>query len=78
MEFQGFEPSKADHDIWMRKGKCADNTDYWEYVLLYVDDCICISTSPETIIRDEIKKYFLMKEASIGELDQYLGGKCRR
>ena len=38
MEFLGFEPCKADPDIWMQKGKRADNTDYWEYVLLYVDD----------------------------------------
>ena len=65
MEFLGFEPCKADPDIWMRKGKRADNTDYWEYVLLYVDDCICISTNPEIIIRDEIGKYFLMKAGPI-------------
>ena len=43
MEFLGFNPCKADPDIWMRKGKREDNTDYWEYVLLYVDDCLCLS-----------------------------------
>ena len=67
MEYIGFSPCKADPDIWMRKAKQVDNSDYWEYVLLYVDDCICISTDPEAIVRNEIGKYFLMKEASIGQ-----------
>ena len=75
MEFLGFSPCKGDPDVWMRASKREDNTDYWEYVLLYVDDCLCISTHPEKIIREEIGKYFLMKEASIGPPDIYLGGK---
>ena len=78
MEYLGFSPCKADADIWMRKAKRADNTDYWEYVLLYVDDCLAILVNPESIVRDEIGKYFLMKEASIGEPDVYLGGKVRK
>ena len=40
MDFFGFNLCKADPDIWMRKGKRVDNIDYWEYVLLYVDDCL--------------------------------------
>ena len=78
MEYLGFSPCKSDADIWMRKAKRANNSDYWEYVLLYVDDCLCISENPKSIVRDEIGKYFLMKEASIREPDVYLGGKCRK
>ena len=52
MEYLGFSPCKADPDIWIRKAKRVDNIDYWEYVLLYVDDCICISTDPEAIVRN--------------------------
>ena len=78
MEYLGFGPCKADADIWMRKAKRADNSDYWEYVLLYVDNCLAISEDPESIVRDEIGKYFLMKKASIGVPDVYLGGKCRK
>ena len=78
MEFLGFNPCKADPDIWMRKNKWDDNTDYWEYVLFYVDDRLCLSLNLESIIRDEIGKYFLMKDASIGEPDVYLGGKIRK
>ena len=78
MKFLGFNPFKVDPDIWMRNNKRDDNTDYWEYVLLYVDDCLCLFMNPELIVRDEIRKCFLMKEASIGEPDVYLGGKVRK
>ena len=40
-----------------------------------MDDCLCISEDPESIIRNEIRKYFKVKEASIGEPDISLGGK---
>ena len=69
MEFLGFNPCKADPNIWMRKNKRDDNTDYCEYILLYRDDCSCLSLDPESIVRDEIGKLFLMKEASISEPD---------
>ena len=60
------------------KDQEGDNTDYWEYVLLYVDDCLAILVDPESIVRKEIGKYFLTKEASIGEPNMYLGGKVRK
>ena len=78
MEFLGFTPCKADADVWMREAKRNDGSIYWEYVLLYVDDCLCISEDPESIIRNEIGNYFKVKEASIGEPDIYLGGKVRK
>ena len=45
-------------------------------VLLYVDDALAIALNPESILRDEIGKYFQMKESSIGKPNIYLGGKC--
>ena len=78
MEFLGFKPCKADPDVWMRPATKEDGTPYWEYVLLYVDDCLVVSENPERIIRDQIGKYFVVKEESIGELDHYLGGKVRK
>ena len=45
MEHINFTPCKADPDVWMRKGiKIEDKSPYWEFVLLYVDDALCIST----------------------------------
>ena len=50
-------------------------TKYYEYVLLYTDDCLVISDRGEDVLRNEIRKYFSLKEFSIGAPTQYLGGK---
>ena len=72
-----FKSCKADPDIWMRPAQTDDGFFYWEYVLLYVDDVLCISLRPEEIIRNEIGKYFHLKEESIGKPNIYLGNKVR-
>ena len=46
--------------------------------MLYVDDCLCIAGIVEEIIRDEIGKYFHLKEESIGEPKIYLGNKVSK
>ena len=78
MEHMQFTSCKADADVWMRPATKADGTEYYEYVLLYVDDCLVISENPEAILRQELGKYFTLKEASIGPPDIYLGGKMRQ
>jgi hypothetical protein len=50
----GFTSSKADPDVWFRSAKRASGEEYYEYVLLYVDDVIVISEHAEKVIRDEI------------------------
>ena len=39
----GFTSWFADPDLWMRMSKSGDVTAYYEYVLLYIDDCLVIS-----------------------------------
>lgn len=63
MEFLGFEPCKADPDLWMRLATRADDTEYYKYVLLYVDDCLAISVEPKRIIENKIGKHFQMKDS---------------
>ena len=62
----------------MREATNTDGTDYWEYVILYVDDCLVVSNHGEKMLREEIGNYFNLKEKSIGLPDVYLGGKMRR
>eukprot|EP00956_Cyclotella_meneghiniana_P034439 scaffold104886_cov86-Cyclotella_meneghiniana.AAC.1 len=77
-ETLGFTSCLADPDVWMRKQKKADGTEYWEYVLLYVDDALVISDRAESTLRNEIGKYFELKEESVGPPKIYLGGQMRQ
>ena len=78
MEHLKFESSKADPDVWFRASKQKDGTPYYEYILLCTDDCLVISDNAESILRNEIGKSFTLKEKSIGDPGQYLGGKLQR
>ena len=73
-----FKPCLADPDVWMRPAIKADGTEYYEYVLLYVDDALCISENAEHILRHEIGKYFKLKEESIGPPKLHHGGHMRK
>ena len=75
MKFLGFESSRDDPDVCMRESVRKDEvTKYYEYVLLYTNDCLVISDRGEDVLRKEIGKYFSLKESSIGVPTQYLGG----
>ena len=74
----GFTSCKADPDVWLREALKDDGSQYWEYVLLYVDDCLCISNNAEKVIRNEIGRYFIIKEKSIVIPDIYLGNKVTK
>ena len=43
MTHLGFKSCQADPDIWTREAIMNDGTEYWEYVLLYVDGCLVVS-----------------------------------
>ena len=77
MTHLGFSSCPADPDVWLRPAETPDGHHYYEYVLLYTDDCLVISHRGETVLRKEIGKYFELKEESIGAPDIYLGGKLR-
>ena len=75
----GFESCKADQDVWMRKAvHPKTNAEYWEYVLLYVDDCLCASHRPKEVLEKEIGKYWTMKPGSVGPPTIYLGNKVSK
>ena len=38
----GYTPTKTDPDVWLRKAVKADGFQYYEIVLCYVDDVLCI------------------------------------
>ena len=68
----------ADPDVWMRPAIKSDGSKCYDYVLLYVDDALVVSENAELILRNELGRYFELKEESIGPPDHYLGGKVRK
>ena len=65
MDHLGYFPCKADNDLWIRVAKKNDGSDYYEYMLLYTDDCLCISEHPRQALL-KLDKYFKLKKESLG------------
>ena len=74
----GFESCLADPDVWMREGTRVNGSKYYEYVLLYTDNCLVISDKAESVLCKEIGTMWELKEASIGPPKIYLGGTMRK
>ena len=47
----GLKSSVADPDVWLRSGKKEDSNEYYEYVVLYIDDILAISTDPLSVLK---------------------------
>ena len=71
-------PCPANPDVWMRPAQKGDGTPYYNYVLLYVDNALVVSDNAKSILREEIGKYFELKEASIGPPKMHLGAGIRK
>jgi hypothetical protein len=74
MQGLDYKSCLADPDVWMRARIRDDGFEFYEYVLIYVDDILCISDNPQESL-ERIDKYFSMKQNSIGRPDIYLGAK---
>ena len=78
MEFLNFKSCLADPDVWMRPAIKSDGNTYYEYILLYVDDALVVSENAKSILCNELRRYFHLKEESIGPPTVYLGGRVRK
>jgi Reverse transcriptase (RNA-dependent DNA polymerase) len=47
----GFQSCLADPDVWYKPATKSDGTEYYEYVLVYVDDLLHISHEPKKLIQ---------------------------
>ena len=78
MEFLNFKSCLADPDVWMRPAIKSDGNTYYEYILLYVDNALVVSENAESILRNELGRYFHLKEELIGPPTVYLGGRVHK
>jgi hypothetical protein len=67
-----YRPTLADPDVWIKAGVKANGFEYYEMVLVYVDDVMVISEIPSRTI-DGIKSVFKLKGDAAGPPDMYLG-----
>jgi hypothetical protein len=63
----GFEPCKAEPDIWMHR---VDNV--YEYIAVYVDE-LCISSKDLKAITDTLTEQYGFKLKGTGPIDYHLG-----
>ena len=77
MRTLGYQSCLADHDLWYKPVQKADGTEYYSYILCYVDDILVIHHDPMPIL-NKIDKFFALKPDSVGDPDMYLGTKLRR
>jgi hypothetical protein len=77
LDDMNYVPSYADPDVWMRPATKPDGFEYYEYILCYVDDVLCISHNPMKSMK-EIKGVFKLKNDKIEPPDVYLGATIAR
>ena len=58
----GFRSSIADPDVWMRKAQNPDCESYYEYLLCYVDDILCMSHDPRHAMNQISEKLRFKKD----------------
>ena len=75
MRHMGHTPCKADPDLWFKPDEY-EGEPYYRYMLLYVDDCLCIGMKAKEEL-ETLDRYFQMKPGSITDPDFYLGNKLK-
>ena len=77
LDDMGFVPCVADPDVWMKAATKANGDQYYEYILCYVDDILCVSADPGTTLK-ELGQSFQFKNNEVKEPDMYLGATLRK
>ena len=75
----GFTSSHADPDVWMRPAMKKNGKEYYEYLISYVDDILCISEDATGVLEDLRRgggiKY---KNGKIEPPEMYLGARLKK
>jgi hypothetical protein len=72
----GYKTSIADPDVFIRQAAKPDGTEYYEFLLTYVDDCLCVSARPEDTM-DILGKIYDLKD-TVKPPERYLGANIKR
>ena len=73
----GYHSCPADPDVWMKAKVKKNGEKYYSYIIVYVDDVLCIDETPKQII-SHIADLFRIKEGSDEVPKIYLGANIRK
>jgi len=73
----GYSLTYADNDVYIKARTRGDGSKYYSYLIIYVDDVLCIDENPEKII-ERISSVYRVKDGSIEEPKTYLGMNIRK
>jgi len=68
----GYTSTRADPDVWIRQAIKPNGHQYYEMLLIYVDDILCISHQPIWTM-EQIQDLYRLKNDDIGLPKRYLG-----
>jgi Reverse transcriptase (RNA-dependent DNA polymerase) len=68
----GFGPCLADPDVWLRRAIKPGGNEYYEYLLVYVDDILVVSHDPKAVM-DLLAQHYTLKAGSVRTPKEYLG-----
>ena len=72
----GFEPTIADPDVYRKPEVDDDNKEYYAYLIVYVDDVLCVHHQPKQVM-DVIGETFRLKNGIDTNPSNYLGADIR-
>jgi hypothetical protein len=62
----------ADADVWLRKNAKPNGSEYYAYLLVYVDDILVVSHDPQSVM-DTLSEHYTLKAGSVRPPKEYLG-----
>jgi len=75
LHHMGFTSCLADPDVWFKSAMKADGTEYYEYVLVYVEDLLVLSHQPDKIMK-ALEDFYRLKDG-FAKPDRYLGAQIK-
>jgi hypothetical protein len=76
LEDMGYKATVADPDVHIRLAVKPNGFKYYEFMLTYVDDCLCVSANPKETM-DVLDKIYDLKDR-VKPPEQYLGANIKR
>jgi hypothetical protein len=72
LSVMNLKSSLGDPDVWLRSATKPDGLEYYEMVLVYVDDILVVSHDTK-LVMEKLSEIYQLKKGSVGPPTQYLG-----